>query len=85
MMGNTKSFIINVPVELSQDLDEKANNFAYILDHYKLELVRALSARVSLDDVKEQINNLNCLTYSTGERVYRDEVIDILDKIEKGR
>ena len=50
-------------------------------EYYAIEsAIKALKQGDVLDKIKEEVENLKALKYSTGERVYRDEVIDIIDK-----
>lgn len=51
-----------------------------ICNYERFKIKEAIRNGIQLDDIKAEINNLPKLRYSSGERVYLDEVLEIIDK-----
>lgn len=65
--------------------DIRCDNFDADTDEDKtlkevVRVIKALEQEPILDKIRSEIEELNVLRFSSGERIYKDEVLEIIDK-----
>lgn len=73
-----KAFTIGMAIGFGKKYDE--------MDKI-MEAIKALTPKPKtdvLDKIRSEIEGLNALRFSSGERIYKDEVLEIIDKYKAG-